>query len=64
MHKYEELFRQRGYEVLDMNFIEPGKSNVCYDPMAYVKSYADITFLARSIVMANARKEKSNADPY
>ena len=64
VHKYTELFRQRGYEVMDLNFVSPSDSNICYDPMAYVNSYTDITFLARSIVMSNARKDRSNADPY
>lgn len=64
VNKYAEMFRQRGYEVLDLNFISPMDSNICYDPLAYVKSYTDIPFLSRSVVMANSRKDKSNADPY
>jgi len=62
--KYSNVFRERGYEVLDLNFINPKKSNAAYDPLAYVSSYSDITFLAESIVKSNPRKEKTTADPF
>jgi len=62
--KYSNVFRERGYEVLDINFINPKKSNAAYDPLAYVSSYSDITFLAESIVKSNPRKEKTTADPF
>ena len=62
--KYAALFRERGYDVLDLNFINPSDSNVAYDPLEYIDSHADITFLAASIVSSNPRKEKSTADPY
>lgn len=62
--KYSKLFLERGYKVLDLNFINPDSGNVSYDPIAYVKSYRDIIFLAESIVKANPRKQNSTADPY
>lgn len=62
--KYKAVFEQRGYAVEDLNFINPTASSVGYDPLWYVKSCSDITFLAESIVKANPRKDKSNADPY
>lgn len=62
--KYKALFRKRGYKVLELNFVNPAESNVAYDPLEYIQSYSDITFLAESIVMADSRKERSNADPY
>lgn len=65
VNKYEAMFRERGYNVLDLNFINPAGSNICYDPLAYVSSYSDITFLAESVVKSNPRKSKyTNADPY
>ena len=63
--KYIPVFEQRGYKSFEMNFIDPSKSGVAYDPIKYIKTTSDITFLAKAIVMSNSRKEKSTtADPY
>lgn len=64
VEKYKPMFRKRGYSVMDLNFVNPMESNIAYDPLMFIASYSDITFLAESIVMANPRKERSNADPY
>lgn len=64
VNKYIPLFEERGYEIPDLNFVDPDKSTCCYDPLQYVKSYSDITFLAKSIIKANKQKDNSNADPY
>ena len=62
--KYKPVFRKRGYQVLDMNLIQPMQGNVIYDPLQYVKSYKDARFLAESIVLADPRKRRTIADPY
>lgn len=62
--KYKKVFCERGYNVLDLNFVRPTDSNIAYDPLDYVSSYSDITFLAQAVVKANPRKDKSTADPY
>lgn len=62
--KYMPLFKKRGYEILDLNFVNPLESTCAYDPLEYVGSYSDITFLAQSIVKINPQKDKSVADPY
>lgn len=63
--KYRDVFLTRGYQVMDLNFVRPTDSNAAYDPLEYVSSYSDITFLAESIVKANPRKEQNtSADPY
>jgi len=63
--KYRPLFKKRGYNIWDLNFVDPAKSNIAYDPLAYVHSYTDIVFLAESIVMANPKKKnETKADPY
>ncbi len=64
--KYKDVFTERGYNVLDLNFSDPVHSSAAYDPLAYIKSAescADISFLAQSIVKANHRHQ-SSADPY
>jgi len=62
--KYAPLFKQRGYVVEELNFSDPGKSTVAFDPLQYVQSHADVTFLATSIVMANPKRSTGNIDPY
>jgi type IV secretory pathway TraG/TraD family ATPase VirD4 len=64
VHQYTQMFKNRGYKVLDLNFVKPQSSNVTFDPLHYIKSYTDITFLAESIVKANPRKEYTTADPF
>lgn len=64
VNKYKAMLERRGYVVEDLNFVDPASSSVAYDPLKYVKSYADITYLAESIVKSNPRKNNSNADPY
>lgn len=64
VNKYGAVMRKRGYDVWDLNFVHPGEGNCGYDPLMHISSHKDITFLARSIVMANPQKAKSNADPY
>lgn len=64
VEKYKSLFKERGYEVMDLNFAKPQDSNVSYDPLAYVSSFSDIRFLAQAIIMSNPRKANSYSDPY
>ena len=61
---YKQFFRDKGYVVHDLNFIDPKESDIAYDPLQYVTNNKDITFLAESIVMADPRKRASVADPY
>lgn len=64
VRKYTPVMQKRGYRVWDLNFVDPAGGNVGFEPLRHISSYADITFLARSIVLANPQKERSNADPY
>lgn len=64
VNKYKPLFVERGYEVQDLDFVNPQRGDIGYDPLDYVSSYQDIAFLAESIVKANPRKDKSSADPF
>ncbi len=62
--KYTPLFKERGYKVLDLNFVNPSATSVSYDPLNYVKNYLDINFLAQAIVKSNSKNRNSTADPY
>lgn len=65
VEKYKPLFKERGYNVLDMNFADPTKGNCFFDFLEYIKDDTDVRHLAESIVLSNPRKEKStSADPY
>ena len=64
VNQYKQFFKDKGYMVRDLNFINPKESTVAYDPLRYVTSYKDITFLAESIVMADPKKKRANNDPY
>jgi type IV secretory pathway TraG/TraD family ATPase VirD4 len=65
LKKYTPLLRGRGYRVEVVNFADPQASTFAFDPMRFIRNDRDITFLARSIVMANPKKDHSvKADPY
>ncbi len=64
IEKYKTVFKARGYKVMVMDFVLPTSGNVVYDPMAYVSTDEDIVFIAKSIVLANPRKQNTTADPY
>ena len=58
------MLERRGYDVWDLDFVHPKRGNVGYDPLEFISSYMDITFVARSIVLANQQKKYANIDPY
>lgn len=60
---YKPLFVQRGYSVIDLDFISPQKCSHAYDPLLQVRTCEDISFLARSIVLARS-KGCALPDPY
>lgn len=62
--RYRPALEKQGYITREINFAFPAKSDVSYDPLAYLHSYSDISDLAQAIMNANPRKEKSHADPY
>lgn len=63
--KYESLFRKRGYRIQVLDFTSPEISPVCYDPLLYLHSYQDISFLSESTVMSSPHKQGTQRwDPY
>ena len=65
VEKYAPIFRDRGYQVLDLNLAEPEKSNVSYDPFVYVRSDKDIIKLAETLVGSETSRSRDGvSDPY
>lgn len=64
VQKYAPVYAERGYQVLDLNFVSPAESDVAFDPLAYVSSCTEIRFLAECIVFSDSKKERSRSDPY
>lgn len=61
--KYTQLLKKRGYHVLDLNFVNPTKGNISYDPLAFINSEQDLQFVAKTIVFSNSKYENIQ-DPY
>ena len=64
VNKYTPLLKKRGYSIQDLDFVDPLRGNIGFDPLKQLCSYQDITFLADSIVNADPKKGKSTSDPY
>lgn len=62
--KYKAIFKERGYNTYDINFISPDASPTGWDPLDFIASYSDIRHLSEAIVNANPRKKHSTADPF
>lgn len=62
--KYMDVFKKRGYNVWDLNFANPKKSQVSYDPLNYIKSHQDINFLAKALVDADVDPATVRKDPF
>lgn len=60
--KFSKMFRERGYQVIDLDFAHPEKSKVGYDPLDYIQRDEDIIQLARNLIDAQGRGK--NEDPY
>ena len=48
-------YKKMGYKVIDMNFEQPEKSEMCYDPIAYLCLTEDITHLSSALVMSDIK---------
>lgn len=64
LHKYRPLLEKRGYRVEVLDFSNLAGCTVGFNPLRFVRTQEDVLFLARSLVLANPKKEHSNADPY
>lgn len=61
-----EMFKERGYEVVDLDYAHPENSIAGYDPMDYIKSDEDVVQTARNLVGLTESKSRvsGNSDPY
>lgn len=50
MKKFSVLMKKRGYRVEVMDFINPGNSTVCYEPLEYLNCEEDIKNFAANLV--------------
>ena len=63
VEKYAPILSKRGYQVWDLNFVQPGAGNVGFDLMDQISAYTDIPHTAKSIVYAD-KKGNFAMDPY
>lgn len=61
--RYGELFRKRGYHVIDLNLLSPS-SEYGYDPLLYIKKEEDILALGNAIASFGNSGVGSGDDPY
>ncbi|MBR4759573.1 MAG: type IV secretory system conjugative DNA transfer family protein [Lachnospiraceae bacterium] len=63
--KFSKLFKDRGYEVIDLDYAHPENCEVGYDPMDYIHSDEDVLQTARNLVGTEpSRKRNGDIDPY
>ena len=63
--KFSKMFEDRGYKVINLDFTNPQKCEVGYDPLDYVDSDEDVIQLARNLIEGvNNQGRSKNIDPY
>lgn len=63
--KFAGMFRNRGYQVVELDFTKNGRSNLGYDPMDYIRNTDDTITLAKNIVEAfGENRGGGRIDPY
>lgn len=61
--QYRYELEKRGYEVEELNFVNPEQGDVCFDPFGYLKRTADVDHLAGAIIEAGGGSAISS-DPF
>ncbi len=64
MNKFSKLFEERGYEVELIDFVNPEKSTVGYDPFDYIKSDEDVIHLVKNMLEGGKEFRGGNYDPF
>ncbi len=63
VEQYMKHFQQKGYRVYDMNFIEPNKATIGFDPLPYLNKPVDVASFAQSIVYQHG-EDRMSKDPF
>lgn len=61
---FAPLLKSRGYNVPEINLINPNESTICLDPLKYIESSSDVQQVAESIANMIPQNEHSTADNY
>lgn len=64
--KYKKLFEAKGYQTGILDISNPKMSTVRWDPIAFCRSWKDVSKICEAIVYANPKKHSANSstDPY
>lgn len=63
--KFTKMFKERGYQVIDLDFAHPEKCKIGYDPLDFIETEEDVVNLARNFVGTDGSKNRmGEADPY
>ena len=61
---YAPLFKERGYDVWDLNLAHPEVSDIGYDPCKYMKTEDDILSFSATVTGISSRTLLGESDPY
>lgn len=64
--RYKKLFEAKGYQTGVLDISNPKMSTVRWDPIAFCRSWKDVSQICEAIIYANPRKYSANSstDPY
>ena len=62
---FSDMFRERGYQVVVLDFAHPERCTVGYDPMDYIRTPEEVVQTARNLVGGEpSRSRNGDLDPY
>ena len=63
--RFAKMFKDRGYQVMELDFVNPKKSTVTYDPMDFIYSDEDVIQLAKNLIgVTPSQNRDGSMDPY
>lgn len=62
--KYSYYFKYKGYEVINLDFVNLDKNTVCFDPVRYISCEQDFITLAHRMVHCGFNNKHLPVDPY